>query len=580
MYQIKCDKYVLYDPRDEELIVASPRCKLQVNTVGEASFSIYATHPYYSYLKKLKSCFEILQDDDVIFRGRMTEDSRDFDNVKLVDLEGVMAYFNDSVIRPFVFPDDLKSDSGYKEAAASGNVIEYFLGWLINQHNSQVQEHQRFKLGKVTVADPNNFLERSAEDYATTWETLTSKLFNSALGGYLCIRYEEDGNYIDYLADFDLTNIQRVEFGENLLDISSISDASATYSALIPLGKKISDIAKESGGENGAMATDDKSRLTIVAEDDGNINDDIVKVNDTLYSRSAVEEYGFIYAPTKDTTWDDVTRAANLVEKGVEYLSTTATKLTNTIKITALDLHYSDSEIESFRINRYIIANSKPHDHEGKYKLTQLDIDILNPQNTKITLGDTTKSLTDINKGNKQSLEETVASIKVQTEEQSVDMSEIQNTVLEQTTAVISTCEEIIFSALESYVETSNYEAFTEAVQSQLKIMADEIALNFTTLTDQIENVDGDLQEKFNEITKYFTFDVNGMTIGQSDSPYKVVIDNDRYSMLVNGLEVLWLDAEGKAHIPELSITRKMNMFGYLIDQDEHGNVNCEYIGG
>jgi hypothetical protein len=48
----------------------------------------------------------------------------------------------------------------------------------------------------------------------------------------------------------------------------------------------------------------------------------------------------------------------------------------------------------------------------------------------------------------------------------------------------------------------------------------------------------------------------------------------------VNGVEVLWLDAEGKAHIPEMEVTRKMNMFGYLIEEDESGNVNCEYVGG
>lgn len=580
MYQIKCDNYILYDPRDEELIVTNPKCKLQVNTVGEASFTIYESHPFYAYLKKLKSIFEILQDGDVIFRGRMTEDSKDFDNIKVVDLEGAMAYFNDSVIRPFVFPDDIKSNSGYIEAAASGNVVEYFLEWLINQHNSQVQDFQQFKLGTVTVSDPNNYLSRSAEDYATTWETLKSKLFDSALGGYLCIRYEDDGNYIDYLADFDLTNIQRVEFGENLLDISTDSDASATYSAIIPLGKKLNEIAKESGNENGTTATDDKSRLTIVAEPNGEINEDIVKDGDTLFSKSAVAEYGFIYAPTKDTTWNDITRASNLVDQGVEYLVTTAMKLTNTIKITALDLHYSDEEIEAFRIYRYIYVNSKPHEHEGRYKLTQLDIDILNPQNTKITLGDTTKSLTDINSGNKQTVEEQIASIQTQTQEQSIDLSEVANTALEQATAAISTSEAIIFSALKSYVETSNYESFTETIQSQLKVMSENITLNFTSLTDQIKNVDGDLQEKFNQITKYFSFDINGLTIGQTDNPYKVVIDNDRYSMLVNGVEVLWLDAEGKAHIPEIDVSRKMTLLGYLINEDENGNLNCEYVGG
>ena len=570
MYQIRCDNYILYDPRDEELIVNNAKCKLEVNTVGEASFTMYASHPYYSKLRKLRSVFEILQDGQTIFRGRMTEDSKDFDNIKVVDLEGAGAYFNDSIIRPFVFPDDFEKDAAYQSAAATGNVIEYFLGWLIQQHNSQVQDFQRFNLGRVTVTDPNNYLARSSTGLPKTWEVLKSKLFNSGLGGYFCIRYEDDGNYIDYLSDFELTNTQRIEYGENLLDISTDSDATSIVTAIIPQGAKLNEIDQ---------ASDDDSRLSIAGLPDGDVTEDIVKTGDTLYSKSGVEEFGWIYAAEKDTTWEDVTIAENLQTKGVEFFGKSL-KYTNTVSITAVDLHISDEEIAAFRIYRFIIVNSKPHEHEGQYKLTKLDIDLLQPQNTKITLGNTTQSMTDINRGNKQDITEEVKAIKTQSTSQSVDLTEIQHTVVEQTTAIVNTCEEMILSAMQTFVESSNYESFKETVQAQLKIMSDAISLNFTTLTDSIKNVDGDLQEKFNTITKYFTFNVDGLTIGQTDNPYKVVIDNDRYSMKVNDVEVLWLDAEGKAHIPELEVTRKFDLLGFLIDRDEDGNINCEYMGG
>jgi hypothetical protein len=127
MYQIRCDQYILYDPRHEKLKVNSPKCKLEVNTVGEASFTIYSNHPYYDRLQKMRSVFEIWQDNDIIFRGRMTNDSKDFDNIKLVDLEGVGAYFNDSVVRPFIFPEDHLDESDYNAAATSGNVVKYLL---------------------------------------------------------------------------------------------------------------------------------------------------------------------------------------------------------------------------------------------------------------------------------------------------------------------------------------------------------------------------------------------------------------------------------------------------------------------
>ena len=570
MYQIKCDDFILYDQREDELIVGNPKCKLEVNTVGSASFDIYATHPHYNRPQKLRSVFEISQDGYVIFRGRMTEDSRDFDNMKAIDLEGAMAYFNDSIVRPYAFPDDWEGNAAYQSAKQSGNVVEFFLSWLIDNHNSQVEEFQQFKLGNVTVNDPNNYISFESSNYDNTWATIESKLFKGSLGGYLCIRYEDDGNYIDYVSDFEYTNVQRIEYGKNLLDIKSDSDATETYSAVLPLGMKIKDIVDGS---------DDESRLTISSLPDGKITDDIYKSGDTIYSQKAVENYGFIYAPPKETTFEDVSLAENLQTKGIEYLSGTGVMLKNTITINAVDLHFTDEEIAAFRIYRNVLVYSKPHEHEGMYKLTKLDIDILKPQNTKITLGDTTQTLTDANKSIKQNFGNTVQTIKIVTDNQQIELTELQQSITSQSTSLVQTCEEIILEATETLAMTADLESFKETVQAQMKVLSDSITLNMTSLTDRIENVDGDLQEKFNTITKYFTFDIDGLTIGQADNPYKVVIDNDRFSMLVNNVEVLWLDAEGKAHIPEVEVTERFKLFGFVIEQDENGNVNCEYGG-
>ena len=570
MYQIKCDNYILYDQREDELIVGNPKCQLEVNTVGSASFNIYATHPYYDRPQKLRSVFEISQDGHVIFRGRMTEDSRDFDNMKAIDIEGAMAYFNDSIVRPFAFPEDWEGNAAYITAKQSGNVVEFFLKWLIDNHNSQVEEFQQFKLGNVTVTDPNNYISFESSDYDNTWSTLESKLFKGSLGGYLCIRYEEDGNYIDYVSDFEFTNVQRIEYGKNLLDIKSDSDATETYSAVLPLGMKKKDIVEGS---------DDESRLNISALPDGKITDDIVKEGDILYSISARQNYGFVCAPPSETTFEDVSLAENLQTRGIEYLSSTGVMLKNTITINAVDLHFTDEEIAAFRIYRNVLVYSKPHEHEGMYKLTKLDIDIMNPQNTKITLGDTTQTLTDVNKSIKQNLGSTVQTIKIVTDNQQIELTELQQSITSQSTSLVQTCEEIILEATETLALTSDLESFKETVQAQMKVLSDSITFNMTSLTDRIENVDGDLQEKFNMITKYFTFDIDGLTIGQADNPYKVIIDNDRFSMLVNNVEVLWLDSEGKAHIPEVEVTDRFKLFGFVIEQDENGNVNCEYGG-
>lgn len=534
MYQIKCDEYPLLDLRDEELILYNPKVHLEVNTVGGCNFTIYKDHPYFDKLQRMKSVFEVSDEIGVIFRGRMTDDSTDFHNGKAVDLEGAMAFFNDSVIRSYNFPEDFLEDSEYIAAAESGNVVSFFLGWLIKQHNSQVQDFQKFKLGEVTVSDPNNYITRADSGYSSTWEVLKTKLFDSSLGGYLCIRYEDDGNYIDYLSDFTLTNTQVIEFGENLLDITTKTEASETYSAIIPIGALI-----ETASDDGTETAKD---LTIEGIADGDINEDIVKVGDTLYSRSAVAAYGWIYAPVSETTWQDVTEAQNLIRKGVEWLTGTGMMLSNTVNITAVDLHYSDAEIRSFRIYRNIRVLSTPHDLSSVYQLKKLDIDVLNPQNTKISIGDTKLTLTEINKKLQTDTIERIQSVEKDIEENRSEVTEVKNQIITESTQIINTCNEIILGALESYVETSNYEEFRETVEAQLQILSDEINMTFTTTTEQITNVDGDLQAKFTELYKYITFNENGITIGDGESGLTLNIDNDIISFEKNGTQFGWWD--------------------------------------
>lgn len=161
-----------------------------------------------------------------------------------------------------------------------------------------------------------------------------------------------------------------------------------------------------------------------------------------------------------------------------------------------------------------------------------------------------------------------------------VDSSDqVRQEMVEQNAAIVASCSEIIMSALESYVQTSDHNEFKETVESQLKLLSDQMTLNFTTTTERLESVNGELQEQLNTITTYFTFEVDGLTIGRTDSPYKIVQSNDRYSMYANGIEVLWIDAETReVHTPELTITDRFRMLGYQVEKDADENVNWEFL--
>ena len=118
----------------------------------------------------------------------------------------------------------------------------------------------------------------------------------------------------------------------------------------------------------------------------------------------------------------------------------------------------------------------------------------------------------------------------------------IQQTIIDSNTEVISNCEEIILQALQNYVQTGDYEEYKSTIETELSVMAGQIELNFSTVTSQITGVDGDMQEKFTELYKYIHF-VNGdIVLGSSENAITLTIENDMISFKKNGEQFGWWD--------------------------------------
>ena len=373
MYQLRYGQYILYDPRlatqEDKLLIRDPAVHLAVGKAGDMAFTLQPDHPHLSNLRRMSGLVELLDGNLPIYRGRITRDTKDFYGAHKIETEGIMAVLNDSIIPPFNFPEDFKDDDDYKTAAASGNVVEFFFRWILSQHNAQVTAEQQIKPGVVTVSDPNNYITRSSEEYATAMTTISDKLFKSSLGGNLLIRYENDGNYLDYYAALPLTNTQTVEFAENLLDLSSETDGADIYTAILPEGK---------------------DGLTIGNLPDGDLTDDLVKSGKIIYSKSGVATYGRI---TRHIKWGDVTVDTNLRTKAKAALADNGLSMPETIICKAVDLGWQEG-IQHFRVGRMTALVSTPHGYSASYPLMELAPDILDPGNTQITLGATRRTFT------------------------------------------------------------------------------------------------------------------------------------------------------------------------------------------
>lgn len=548
MYQLKYKNYILYDPRlaDEKLIVRDPSVKLAVSKAGKMSFTVDAEHPYLSNLRRMSGLVELLDGTFPIYRGRITSDIKDFYGAHKIETEGIMAVLNDSIIPPFNFPVDFEDDNAYKAAAANGNVVEFFFRWILSQHNAQVTAEQQIKPGVVTVSDPSNYITRSSDEYATAMTTISDKLLKSSLGGNLLIRYEDDGNYLDYYAALPLTNTQTVEFAENLLDLSSETDGADIYTAILPEGK---------------------DGLTIGNLPDGDLTDDLVKSGKIIYSKSGVATYGRI---TRYIKWDDVTVASNLQSKAKAALADNGLSMPETITCKAVDLGWQEG-IQHFRVGRMTALVSTPHGYSASYPLMELAPDILDPGNTQITLGATQQTYTgaqiDAKRETDKRIESTRQEISDRVDESS---SQVIQATQQQITDLQQNVNSIILSALENYVQTGDFGSYKEEISTKLSVLTDQLNIDITKVTERIDNVNGDLQTKYESITKAFRFTSDGLIIGESGNEILLRLDNDVLQFVRNNTPELQITAEG---VEATRVKVSILIIGNVIHQaDENGD--------
>lgn len=517
MYQVIFNGLPLYDPRDESLILRRPDVHLAVGEAGSMSFTIDADHPYASRLTRMKGVLELVEDGRRLLRARIVKDTRDFELSREIEAEGLLACLNDSLIPPFNFPEDFEEDAAYQTAAESGNVVAFLLGWFLDKHNSQVGPDQQIRLGEVTVADPNNYISRASSDYLTTMEAVKKKLAD-LLGGHLLADYSGDTTVLHYYADLPLTNVQEVEFGENLLDLVSELEAADIYTAILPLGSE---------------------GLTLSELPDGEISPGIWKEGLILYSKAAEEAVGGRITRKED--WKGVTLASNLQTKAAALLTGEGIKTVQTITVKAADLGAVE-DLPHFSVGRYVRINSAPHGFADAYPLMELEPDILDPAGTKLTMGATVKTASSIAHANQNAMQEKQDQMQLELNKQQESLTTMPEVVQTQITTAIQTSQEIIFAALERYVETSNFEEYRQTISSQLEILADEIALRFTETQEHLTDVDGDLQKTIETLSKHFEFGIDGLTIKAGENAMSLKLDNGLISFQMNGQQFGWWD--------------------------------------
>ena len=530
MYRIYAGQWLLHDDRLEDLKVLNPQLTLEVNKTGSLTFSIYPDHPYYSNIYKFKTIITVYQDDQLLFRGRVLNDEQGFWDEKQVVCEGQLAFLLDSIQRPYDF---------------TGSVLDYFTQ-LIANHNSQVEEAKQFTVGYVTVIDSNDYIVRSNIDHVNTWEEMNKKLLD-ILGGYLQVRFENGVATIDYLQDFSTLSTQKVEFGKNLLDLKHIRKGENIATALIPLGAKLKD---EEGN-------DTDQRLTIGEPD-------------YIYDQAAVHKYGWIF---QTVTFDDVTEASNLLDKGQEYLDSLIDEV-ETIELTAADLAKIDLTVDAFKVGTYVKVISKPHGINQEFMVTKLDMNLLDPSSNRLTLGGTFLGFGGALHGLSSEQGTIIQSIENMAKKANEAVYNVEKN-LEASIAVAA--ENIQQTVSESYYLKGETDKLISEVSTTLEQTQKGWTMTFDTLNTSVADLTDATETEFEEIKKYIRFVDGSILLGEAGNVLELKISNNRISFLQSGAEVAYL-SDSKLYVTNGHFINSLQLGAFAFIPRDNGNLSFKKV--
>ncbi|WP_313258798.1 phage tail protein [Lacrimispora sp.] len=346
-------EYMLHDIHSEDEQIYDDELSETMGRTETFNFTIAPTHPNIDKINTFTSEIRIYQDGKVIFFGRSITPQWDMYNTNTVQCVGGLSYLADSMQAPFEL---------------TGNV-DNLITQLLAVHNSMVAADKQFQKGIVNVA--GTFITRTLESYTPILDVLHN--FLDGYNGYLRARKENEINYLDFVSDYGGINSQVIRFGQNILDVQKGADASELITCLIPEGDSV-DITNPDG-TTGSQTVD-------VTSVNGGKN--------YIESAIGVEKWGRIFGYAK---FEGIIDPATLLQEATTYLENKIL-LPETIELNAIDLSHMDTTVDAFKMGFWTQCESKPHSLSGIYLLKKMVRHLTAPQNDKILLGETQKTLT------------------------------------------------------------------------------------------------------------------------------------------------------------------------------------------
>lgn len=336
---------------------------LGLNSIDTVDIQMNIDNPAWEKINLMKSHVEILENGNRLFRGRIIKPIHAMDSSGLIyqeySAESIEAYLHDSC--------------QVQQKVSNCTVAQYFQA-IISQHNSQVEDYKKFKVGSVTVTDSSGSADRYL-DYEDTFDAITNRLID-VYGGYITVDY--DTMTINYLASVGSKSTTPLRIGFNMKSVQKTVDPTSVVTRLIPTGADSSTDSSTST-DTSSLTTDKQTTTAKVALSNPNYVD----------SQNLIDEFGIIVGTEN---FSNVTDTATLKTQAQAWLAKQSAAK-ESWEISVSNLHLIDKTIDDFKVgNQYQFINDFVAPTEW-LQVSELDLDLVTPTNSTIKIGDINMNL-------------------------------------------------------------------------------------------------------------------------------------------------------------------------------------------
>ena len=399
IYRVVLDDTMDLHTSDINCMLLNPSLDLEMNSAGSFNFTLPPSHPYWDAIKVLKSTIDVYEDGDLIFTGRIASIEKNWNNERVVQCEGALAYFNDSVHRQMKWETPLP-------IASEDPTVHNFLKDILDNHNvfeGAENANRHIFIGNITV-DPE--VVTREVNYDTTLDILTRMCIDTN-GGYMSVRKDlDDGKlYLDWIKDFTEESGQPAQFGLNLLNFDTSLAAEDICTGVLARGAEVNEQT---------VMLNDVELVDETTYPDMSVTHYTTKYQDILWHREGVAKFGQVVQvhdfSDAQTAWKDGQGqivANSLFEMAKKWLEEKNTKI-ETIEVEVAELAWLGEGMPKYKLGQIVELSDNVHMADESYEtrllpMYKLSCD-LNSGSKKVTLGTPPKKeLTQISASNSDS---------------------------------------------------------------------------------------------------------------------------------------------------------------------------------